>query len=136
MTTWRAKATSTSAIAIASFLALGLATAAHAQEGASAPPRDTGAAQADSDRNKEIIVTGTRRNDLTAAQSPTPIDIISSDELLNQGSSDVTDILRQQVPALNVQRFTSNDGSVFTRPYSMRGQIGRASCRARWCQYV
>ncbi len=121
MTTWRAKATSTSAIAIASFLALGLATAAHAQEGASAPPRDTGAAQADSDRNKEIIVTGTRRNDLTAAQSPTPIDIISSDELLNQGSSDVTDILRQQVPALNVQRFTSNDGSVFTRPYSMRG---------------
>src|SRR3546814_3968492 len=75
----------------------------------------------DSDRNKEIIVTGTRRNDLTAAQSPTPIDIISSDELLNQGSSDVTDILRQQVPALNVQRFTSNDGSVFTRPYSMRG---------------
>src|SRR3546814_2296729 len=75
----------------------------------------------DSDRNKEIIVTGTRRNDLTAAQSPTPIDIISSDELLNQGSSDVTDILRQHVPALNVQRFTSNDGSVFTRPYSMRG---------------
>src|SRR3546814_15792308 len=72
MTTWRAKATSTSAIAIASFLALGLATAAHAQEGASAPPRDTGAAQADSDRNKEIIVTGPRRNDLTAAQSPTP----------------------------------------------------------------
>src|SRR3546814_4718583 len=46
---------------------------------------------------------------------------ICSDELLNQGSSDVTDILRQQVPALNVQRFTSNDGSVFTRPYSMRG---------------
>lgn len=69
----------------------------------------------------EIIVTGTRRNDLTAAESPTPIDIISSDELLSQGSSDVNDILRQQVPSINVQRFTSNDGSVFTRPYSLRG---------------
>lgn len=71
--------------------------------------------------DSEIIVTGTRRNDLRAAESPTPIDIISSKELLSQGSSDVNDILRKEVPALNVQRFTSNDGSVFTRPYSMRG---------------
>ncbi|NNM77799.1 TonB-dependent receptor [Sphingomonas sp. ID1715] len=70
---------------------------------------------------QDIIVTGTRRNDLTAANSPTPIDIISSQQLLSQGSSDVNDILRQEVPALNVQRFTSNDGSVFTRPYSLRG---------------
>ena len=69
----------------------------------------------------EIVVTGTRRNDLTAAKSPIPIDIISSKQLLSQGASDLNDVLRQQVPALNVQRFTSNDGSVFTRPYSMRG---------------
>src|SRR3546814_12987826 len=121
MTTWRAKATSTSAIAIASFLALGLATAAHAQEGASAPPRDTGAAQADSDRNKEIIVTGTRRHDLTAAQSPTPIDIISSDDLLNQGSSDVTEILRKQVPSLHVHLLPTKYVTVFTRSYAIPG---------------
>jgi iron complex outermembrane receptor protein len=70
---------------------------------------------------QDIIVTGTRRNDLTAANSPTPIDIISSQQLLSQGATDVNDILRQEVPALNVQRFTSNDGSVFTRPYSLRG---------------
>ena len=70
---------------------------------------------------QDVVVTGTRRTDLTAAKSPIPIDIISSEELLSQGTSDVNDILRQQVPALNVQRFTSNDGSVFTRPYSLRG---------------
>src|SRR3546814_12408615 len=116
MTTWRAKATSTSAIAIASFLALGLATAAHAPEGASAPPRDTGAAQADSDRTKEIIVTGTPRTDFTAAQSPTPIDIIISDELLNQASTAVPVYLRQQLPQLTVHRSPSQDGSVFQRP--------------------
>ena len=80
------------------------------------PPQESLAEQ-----GVDIIGTGTRRNDLTAANSPTPIDIISSDELLNQGSSDANDIPRQQVPSLNVQRFTSNDGSVFTRPYSMRG---------------
>ena len=116
-----------SALATASFLSLGIATASMAQE---MPRQAAPAAEAESDQAEEtgaaaqgdaIIVTGTRRNDLTAANSPTPIDIISSDELLNQGSSDVTDILRQQVPSLNVQRFTSNDGSVFTRPYSMRG---------------
>ena len=72
-------------------------------------------------KDAEIVVTGTRRNDLTAARSPIPIDIISSKELLSQGSSDLNDILRQEVPSLNVQRFTTNDGSVFTRPYSLRG---------------
>lgn len=121
------KAGIASALATASFLSLGIATASMAQE---MPAQTEPAAEAETAEVDEagaeaqgegIIVTGTRRNDLTAANSPTPIDIISSDELLNQGSSDVTDILRQQVPSLNVQRFTSNDGSVFTRPYSMRG---------------
>ena len=41
--------------------------------------------------NAEIVVTGTRRNDLRAADSPTPIDIISSQEILNQASSDGSD---------------------------------------------
>lgn len=91
-------------------------------EQATGPAASQGAAAEDATpEDAEIIVTGTRRNDLTAANSPTPIDIISSKELLSQGSSDVNDILRKEVPALNVQRFTSNDGSVFTRPYSLRG---------------
>ena len=115
------------ALATVSFLSLGIATASMAQE---MPAQPAPATDAEPDQQEEtgaaaqgdaIIVTGTRRNDLTAANSPLPVDIISSDELLNQGSSDVTDILRQQVPSLNVQRFTSNDGSVFTRPYSLRG---------------
>ena len=91
-------------------------------EQATGPAGSQGAEAEDTTpEDAEIIVTGTRRNDLRAAESPTPIDIISSKELLSQGSSDVNDILRKEVPALNVQRFTSNDGSVFTRPYSMRG---------------
>jgi iron complex outermembrane receptor protein len=118
------KARIASTFATASFLSLVVATAVSAQSAPPAPatgvPQGTQAPDATAE-DSEIIVTGTRRNDLTAANSPTPIDIISSDELLNQGSSDVNDILRQQVPSLNVQRFTSNDGSVFTRPYSLRG---------------
>lgn len=68
----------------------------------------------------DIVVTGTRRSDLRAAESPTPIDIISSTQLLNKGTSDVNDILRDQVPSFNVQRLVSNDGAVFTRPFSLR----------------
>jgi iron complex outermembrane receptor protein len=97
------------------------ATPAQDQQ-AAGPAASQGAEAEDATpESAEIVVTGTRRNDLRAADSPTPIDIISSEELLSQGSSDVNDILRKEVPALNVQRFTSNDGSVFTRPYSMRG---------------
>lgn len=116
-----------SAFATASLLALGTATTAHAQAGCTAlapavePPSQPGEGEDARDESRAIVVTGTRRSDLIAAESPTPIDIISSQELLSQGSSDVNDILRQQVPSLNVQRFTTNDGSVFTRPYSLRG---------------
>jgi iron complex outermembrane receptor protein len=70
---------------------------------------------------EEVVVTGTRRTDLTAAEAPLPIDIIGAERLMNQGFADMNDVLRSQVPALNVQRLVSNDGAVFTRPYSLRG---------------
>lgn len=108
----------TSRAAIASALVWSLlGTSAHAQTG----PTDAQAANASAaDPQGEIIVTGTRRNDLRAAQSPTPIDIITSAQLLNKGTSDVNDLLREQVPSFNVQRLVSNDGAVFTRPFSLR----------------
>lgn len=68
-----------------------------------------------------IVVTGTRRTDLKAADSVLPIDIISGDDLIEKGASDMNDLLRTEVPALNVQRLVSNDGAVFTRPFSLRG---------------
>src|SRR3546814_12251634 len=33
----------------------------------------------------------------------------------------MNDLLRTEVPSLNVQRIVSNDGAVFTRPFSLRG---------------
>lgn len=111
-----------SVLATASIAALTVSTAARAQDAPAAGPASPQSVPAEETaKSDDIIVTGTRRSDLTAARSPTPIDIISSQKLLSQGATDVNDILRTQVPALNVQRFTSNDGSVFTRPYSLRG---------------
>lgn len=68
-----------------------------------------------------IVVTGTRLNDLKAADAALPIDIIAGDELIGNGASDMNDLLRTEVPALNIQRLVSNDGAVFTRPFSLRG---------------
>ncbi len=66
-------------------------------------------------------MTGTRRTDLKAADAPLPIDIISGQRLTQQGSADLNDILRTEIPSLNIQRLVSNDGAVFTRPFSLRG---------------
>src|SRR3546814_4607750 len=56
-----------------------------------------------------------------SADSAQPIDIITGAELLEKGTADMNDLLRTEVPSLNVQRLVSNDGAVFTRPFSLRG---------------
>ena len=73
------------------------------------------------EQQSTIVVTGTRRNDLKAADAALPIDIITGDDLIKKGASDMNDLLRTEVPALNIQRLVSNDGAVFTRPFSLRG---------------
>lgn len=92
-------------------------TVVQGQDAATEPQADDAKRPAQSD----IIVTGTRRADLRAADAPLPIDIISGERLTQQGSADINDVLRAEVPSLNIQRFVSNDGAVFTRPFSLRG---------------
>ena len=99
------------------------AAAAFAQDNAKEAPQP-GASQG------EIVVTGTRRNDLKAADSAQPIDIITGAELLEKGTADMNDLLRTEVPSLNVQRLVSNDGAVFTRPFSLRGLPLASSVRS------
>ncbi len=70
---------------------------------------------------EEVVVTGTRRTDTTVAESPSPIDIISGETLSETSFADMTDVLRTQVVALNVSRFSTNDGAAFVRPFSLRG---------------
>jgi iron complex outermembrane receptor protein len=69
----------------------------------------------------EVVVTGTRRTDTSATDSASPIDIISGETLSQTSFADMTDVLRTQVVALNVQRFSTQDGAAFVRPFSLRG---------------
>jgi len=69
----------------------------------------------------QIIVTGTRRRDRTLAESPVPIDVISSDAIVNTGFTEVNRILNQLVPSFNFPQPSITDGTDVLRPATLRG---------------
>ncbi|AEG49321.1 TonB-dependent receptor plug [Sphingobium chlorophenolicum L-1] len=68
-----------------------------------------------------IIVTGTRRTDRTVAESSTPIDVYSGQELQKQGTADMNQVIQNLVPSFSVARYAIGDGSSFVRPPNLRG---------------
>jgi iron complex outermembrane receptor protein len=70
---------------------------------------------------EEVIVTGTRRVDRTAAESAAPIDVLSGPELANQSSSNMLDTLSNLVPSFIVGQNAISDASSFVRSPSLRG---------------
>jgi len=80
---------------------------------------------ADADRGadviEEITITGSRRPGRSASDVPVPVDIITSDSLRNQGSVDITNMLRTSVPSLNVNANPISGTSTSIRPANMRG---------------
>jgi iron complex outermembrane receptor protein len=69
----------------------------------------------------EIVVTGTRRSDRTVADSPVPVDVIGSEQILNTGQTDTNKILNTLVPAFNFPTPSIADGSDALRPATLRG---------------
>jgi iron complex outermembrane recepter protein len=66
-------------------------------------------------------VTGTRRAARSAADTPAPVDVIGSQELLDQGDSDLADIIRTSVPSFNVNTQPISDAATLIRPANLRG---------------
>ncbi|HFB55418.1 MAG TPA: TonB-dependent receptor, partial [Hellea balneolensis] len=69
----------------------------------------------------EIITTGTRRKARSAADAPAPVDVISAAEFVNQGTSDIGDLLRTVVPSYNVNAQPISDAATISRPANLRG---------------
>ncbi len=69
----------------------------------------------------QIVVTGTRRTNRTLAESPVPIDVISSETLTETGYTDVNRILNQVVPSFNFPQPSVTDGTDVLRPATLRG---------------
>ena len=70
---------------------------------------------------EEIVVVGTRRKDANVDDVPVPIDVVSGQDLMNQGASDLDDLLRTTTLSYNVQRHGIDDEATMVRPATLRG---------------
>src|SRR6187551_1953153 len=57
--------------------------------------------EAQAGNDETIVITGTRRTDRTVADSPVPVDVIGSDQIVNSGQTETAKILNQLVPSFN-----------------------------------
>jgi iron complex outermembrane receptor protein len=111
-----------------SILATGAAVAClalpHAAFGADANATSTSAAQTGATGVDQIVVIGTFRTDRTVTTSASPVDVISSQELLQQPAANMLDELKTIVPSFFVGQNTISDASSLVRAPSLRGLPG------------
>ncbi|MGX7951391.1 TonB-dependent receptor plug domain-containing protein [Tsuneonella sp. HG249] len=69
----------------------------------------------------EIIVTGTRQADRSAADTVAPVDVVTGSELQNQAPNDIGDAIRISVPSYNVSTQPISDAATLVRPANLRG---------------
>ena len=65
---------------------------------------------------EKIAVLGTRAAPRSIGDSPVPIDIISSDDLKKNGSTDMIDMLVTSVPSFNSRTQPISDAATLVRP--------------------
>ena len=70
---------------------------------------------------EEVIITGTRLADRSAADSPVPVDVISGSDMRVNGSTDIQDMLRTQVPSFDINTQPISDAATISRPPNLRG---------------
>ncbi|MFC3550296.1 TonB-dependent receptor plug domain-containing protein [Lysobacter cavernae] len=68
-----------------------------------------------------VVVTGTRSQTRTVAESLSPIDVIGGQELENAGTPELQSVLARLVPSFNFPRTSITDGSDHVRPAQLRG---------------
>ena len=68
-----------------------------------------------------LVAVGSRARPRTVTQSSVPIDAISSQDFIEQGDTDVNDLLRTVIPSFNVNPQATGDAAKIVRPASLRG---------------
>ena len=68
-----------------------------------------------------IVSIGSRVPSRSALDTPAPVDVLPGDEFVNQGTNDITDILRTAVPSYNVNTQPISDAATIIRPANVRG---------------
>ena len=70
---------------------------------------------------EEIVTTGTRRAARSVTQSMVPIDVITAEDMISQGATDMDSLLRGVVPSYNVNAQAITDAATIIRPANLRG---------------
>ena len=68
-----------------------------------------------------LVAVGTRAEPRTVTESPVPVDVIRTPELINQGDVDFANVIRNVVPSFNVNIQPISDAATFARPANLRG---------------
>jgi iron complex outermembrane receptor protein len=90
-------------------LTIGISSQSFAQDGAE---------EADVE---EVVVLGSRRAARSATDSAVPVDVIGGDDFVNQGDTDLSNLLKNIVPSYNVNTQPISDAATLVRPANLRG---------------
>ncbi len=70
--------------------------------------------------HEEVVVTGTRAGQRSLAESMAPVDVISAEQVAQQGGTSLDALMRDVVPSFNISA-TSGDAATITPPVNLRG---------------
>ena len=76
---------------------------------------------AEEEEVEEMVVIGTRAQPRSVMDSSVPIDVISGESLIEQGSSDMNFMLRTVIPSFHVNMQPGRDASALQNPINLRG---------------
>ncbi len=82
------------------------------------PERDPAASP---DTLEEVVVVGNRIEGRSIADSPVPVDLITSEEMLRTGQFEVGRAIQRLIPSFNFSSSSISDGTDAVRPATLRG---------------
>ena len=68
-----------------------------------------------------LVAVGSRAQPRTVTESPVPVDVIPTTDIVQQGDTDFANLLRNVVPSFNVNIQPISDAATFARPANLRG---------------
>ena len=68
-----------------------------------------------------LVAVGSRAQPRTVTESPVPVDVIPTQDIVDQGDTDFANLLRNVVPSFNVNTQPISDAATFARPANLRG---------------
>jgi len=73
------------------------------------------------DEAQTMVIVGSRAAPRSVGDSPVPVDVISAQELLSNGTTDMTSLLATVAPSFNVNTQPISDAATMVRPANLRG---------------